>query len=93
MQWDRGVVGFLRFHRGHQFPSSAMMAPITRAFVDSIEQLVTSHDIPLIWFTKKQRRQCLSDLITEIVFGAESTEKCSEVTRGACARMMWLGST
>lgn len=56
LQWDRGVVGFLRPDRGHQFPSSAVMAPITRAFVDSIEQFVTSNDIPLIRFTKKQRK-------------------------------------
>lgn len=56
LQWDLGVVGFLRFHRGHQFPSSAVMAPITRSFVDSIKQFVTSNDIPLIRFTKKQRK-------------------------------------
>lgn len=56
LQWDRGVVGFLRFHRGHQFPSSAVMAPITHAFVTAIERFVAAHDIPLIPFTKKQRK-------------------------------------
>jgi len=56
LQWDRGVVRFLRFHRGHQFPSSAMMTHITRAFVESIEQFVTSNAIPLIRFTKNQRK-------------------------------------
>ena len=43
LQWDRGVVEFLRFHSGHQFPSSAMMSPITRTFAASIEQFVTSN--------------------------------------------------
>jgi hypothetical protein len=29
LQHDRGVVGFFRHHRGHQFASSARLAPIT----------------------------------------------------------------
>lgn len=56
LQWDLGVVGFLRFHLGHTFASSAMMAPITQAFVKSIEQFAAAHDIPLIRFEKNQRK-------------------------------------
>ncbi len=56
LQWDRGVVGFLRFHRGHTFASSALMAPITEAFIKSIQQFVKAHDIPVVAFKKKQRK-------------------------------------
>ena len=36
LQRELGVVGFLRFHRGHQFVSSALMDPISKAFVAAL---------------------------------------------------------
>jgi hypothetical protein len=33
LQYPRGVAGFFHFHRGHAFASSALMAPMTKAFV------------------------------------------------------------
>ena len=38
IQYDRGVVGFFRFHRGHKFASTALMSPMTVAFVKQIER-------------------------------------------------------
>jgi hypothetical protein len=40
LQTDRGVVGFFRFHRGYAFASTALMAPMTTAFVEEIERFV-----------------------------------------------------
>jgi len=56
LQWARGVVSFLRYHRGHTFASSVVMAPITKGFIQSIERFVKQHDVPLIPFQKGQRK-------------------------------------
>ncbi|MFL6451665.1 MAG: hypothetical protein ACJ746_28905, partial [Bryobacteraceae bacterium] len=37
LQREQGVVGFFRFHRGHQFVSSALMDPMSKAFVTALE--------------------------------------------------------
>src|SRR5262245_56641967 len=37
LQRELGVVGFLRNHRGHLFASSALLAPISDAFIKAIE--------------------------------------------------------
>jgi hypothetical protein len=56
LQWARGVASFLRYHRGYTFASSAVMAPISKAFVRSIEEFVEEHDLPMISFEKGQRK-------------------------------------
>jgi hypothetical protein len=56
LQYARGVARFFRLHRGHRFASSALMEPITKAFVTSIEAFVAEHGVPLINFEKGQRK-------------------------------------
>lgn len=56
LQYESGAAAFFRFHRGHKFASSALMAPMSRAFVAAIEAYVHRHDIPLITFAKGQRK-------------------------------------
>lgn len=56
LQRELGVVGFLRYHLGHRFASSAMLAPISDAFRKSIETFAKAHDIPLFPFAKGQRK-------------------------------------
>jgi hypothetical protein len=56
LQRELGVVGFLRNHRGHRFASSALLAPISDAFIHAIETFVRVNDIPLLTFTKGQRK-------------------------------------
>ena len=36
LQREQGVATFLRFHRGHPFASSALMDPISKAFVAAL---------------------------------------------------------
>src|SRR6266536_5659570 len=50
LQHELGVVGFFKGHRGFQFVSSALMDPITKAFVAGIHRYVNDHDIPLVDF-------------------------------------------
>lgn len=56
LQREQGVVNFLRYHRGHPFASSALLAPITDAFIRSIETFAEDQTIPLLIFAKDQRK-------------------------------------
>lgn len=56
LQHEGGVVGFFRRHRGALVASSALMAPISAAFVRAIEQFVATTQVPLITFRKGERK-------------------------------------
>jgi hypothetical protein len=57
-----GVLKFIRIHRGHPLASTAMVEPIARRFVESIERYVNDHDhdIPMITFQKGRSVSCTS---------------------------------
>ena len=59
LQSDRGVVSFFRFHRGHTSASSALMEPISNAFIADVERFVKHHRVPLITFHKGERKEDL----------------------------------
>ena len=40
LQTDRGVAAFFRFHRGETFASSALMAPMSTAFIAAVDHFV-----------------------------------------------------
>ena len=56
LQTPEGVATFLRFDRGHRFPSSVLLEPITAAFIKAMEQFTKRHGIPVISFEKGQRK-------------------------------------
>jgi len=56
LQREQGVVGFFRFHRGHQFVSSALMDPMSKAFVTALETLARREKVPVVQFRKGQRK-------------------------------------
>lgn len=56
LQWDKGVVSFFRYHRGKTFASSALMQPISKRFIAGIEDFVGKNNVPMIKFTKGQRK-------------------------------------
>jgi len=56
LQFVNGVVSFLRNHRGHRFASSALLEPISRKFVSSIHRFAEEQGVPLVSFTKGQRK-------------------------------------
>jgi hypothetical protein len=56
LQREQGVACFFRFHRGHQFASSALMDPISKTFVAALEAFARQEKIPLILFRKGQRK-------------------------------------
>src|ERR1700761_3696145 len=48
LQRERGVASFFRFHRGHQFASSALMDPISKTFVAALEAFARREQVPMI---------------------------------------------
>src|SRR6478609_9066098 len=56
LQREGGVASFFRFHRGHQFASSALMDPISKAFVAALEEYARREKVPIIQFRKGQRK-------------------------------------
>lgn len=56
LQSERGISHFFREHRGHRFASSALMAPMTRSFVASIECFAEEEGIEVVAFRKGERK-------------------------------------
>src|SRR6266481_6784656 len=56
LQRAGGVASFFRFHRGHQFASSVLMDPISKAFVAALEDFAKREQVPVIQFRKGQRK-------------------------------------
>lgn len=56
LQYEKGIVRFFRAHRGQPIPSGALMAPMTRSFVAALENFVAGKGIPLVQFSKGQRK-------------------------------------
>lgn len=84
LQAVEGVLKFIRIHRGHPVASTAMVEPITRRFVASIEDYVRDHNIPMITFEKGQRKDDIAkqrhaafDQQEGVVFVGKAQEKCT----------------
>ncbi|MGH9205432.1 MAG: hypothetical protein ACRD1G_02560 [Acidimicrobiales bacterium] len=71
LQYETGVVGFFRGHRGYTFASSALMDPITKDFVAAIHRFVRDEGIDLVAFEKGQRKD---DIAHEYLAGFEGDE-------------------
>jgi hypothetical protein len=56
LQYESGVAAFFRRHRGHPWASSALMEPISTAFVAAMHAFVDAQKVPLITFEKGQRK-------------------------------------
>lgn len=56
LQRAGGVASFFRFYRGYQFASSALMDPITKAFIAQMEQFSNKQKVPIVPFEKGQRK-------------------------------------
>src|SRR6201997_1759616 len=84
LQAVEGVLKFIRIHRGHPVASTAMVEPITRRFVESIERYIRDNYIPMITFEKGQRKDDIANqrraAFTQnegVVFVGKAQEKCT----------------
>ena len=57
LQFPEGVISFFCRHRGKPVASSALMDPITKAFVAAIEAFAAHQNVPLIIFERGQRKE------------------------------------
>lgn len=57
LQTEAGVAWFFREVRGRKFASSALMAPMTRKFVDSIEAFAEREGVEVVQFRRHQRKE------------------------------------
>jgi hypothetical protein len=103
LQYPRGAAGFFHFHRGHQFASSALMAPMTKAFVTAIGAFIDRHGLDLVHFAKNQRKDDLTqsyladhDSSERVLYVGRAQEKASVVRterrydRSTGASYAWL---
>src|SRR4051795_3289176 len=56
LQTEAGVAAFFRSHLGYAFASSALMDPITKRFIRSIEVFAEKNQIPIRLFRKGERK-------------------------------------
>jgi hypothetical protein len=56
LQCEGQVAAFFRSHRGHTFASSALMDPMSKAFIAGVERFVRDNHVPLLTFAKGQRK-------------------------------------
>ena len=56
LQHEQGVACFLRYHRGHPVASSALLDPISKAFIANIEAFVRRNDVALLSFATGERK-------------------------------------
>src|SRR5215212_689449 len=71
LQHELGVVGFFKGHRGFPFVSSALMDPISKAFVSDIHRFVADQGVDLVDFRPGQRKD---DVAHEYVAKFTETE-------------------
>jgi len=60
LAYGGGVWGFFVGHRGHQYASTALRDPMTRAFVADIHGFVAARGLELVHFAKGQRKDDLT---------------------------------
>ena len=56
LQTSGGIAGFFCCHRREQVASSALMAPMTRAFVTAVERCARDEGVDLVSFRKGERK-------------------------------------
>jgi hypothetical protein len=60
LQTEGGVAHFFRHHRGQPFASSALMDPISTAFIRHLERFADAEGIPLVAFEKGQKKEAVA---------------------------------
>ncbi|WP_420497809.1 hypothetical protein [Parafrankia soli] len=56
LQFPLGLMGFLSRRLGMRIASTAPLAPITERFVAAVRRFVADHEVPLVDFTRGQRK-------------------------------------
>lgn len=91
LQTEGGIAYFFRHHRGNMFASSALMAPMTRRFVQRVEDFAQAEGIDLISFEKGKRKEDIGKKYLRdfeanegVLFIGKAQEKASVVRTRRC---------
>jgi len=71
LQHPRALVGFIHQHLGYPVASTAVLGPISEAFVASINTFVRQRGVPVVHFAKGQRKD---DVMHEYLAGFTGAE-------------------
>jgi hypothetical protein len=88
LQHEQGVACFLRYHRGHPVASSALLDPISKAFIANIEAFVRRNEVPLLSFAKGERKDAVA-----AQYRAAFTEKEGVLFVGKAQEKTWVFRT
>jgi len=55
LQHGAGAAGFFVGHRGYAYASTALMDPMTKAFVADIHHFIEAHDLDLVHFGRERK--------------------------------------
>jgi hypothetical protein len=86
LAYGGGVQGFFVAHRGYHYASTALMDPMTKAFVADIQGFVTARGLELVHFAKGQRKD---DLAQEFLARFTEPEGVLFVGRGQEKAGVW----
>lgn len=56
LTYPGGVASFFRYQRGATFASTALADPISKAFVAGMHRYAATHDVPVVYFERGQRK-------------------------------------
>src|SRR5260370_41064185 len=103
LQHGGGAAAFFVAHRGHQYASTALMDPMTKAFVADIHHFTEAHDLDLVHFGKERKDDVTQAYLAEftdqegVLYVGRAQEKAgvwrtqrrhNPVTGGSYARLV-----
>jgi hypothetical protein len=71
LAYGGGVAGFFTGHRGNVYASTALMDPMSKAFVADIHHFIAAHDLELVHFAKGQRKDDVTQRMLAGFTGSE----------------------
>jgi hypothetical protein len=86
LAYGGGVQGFFVGHRGYHYASTALMDPMTKAFVADIHGFVAARGLELVHFAKGQRKD---DIAHEFLAGFDGEEGVLFVGRAQEKAGVW----
>ena len=81
-----GVAGFFTSHRGYAYASTALMDPMSKAFVADIHHFIAARGVDLVHFAKGQRKD---DFTQRLLAGFTGTEGVLYVGRAQEKSNVW----
>ena len=71
LAYGGGVAGFFTSHRGYAYASTALMDPMSKAFVADIHHFIAAHGVDLVHFAKGQRKDEVTQRLLADFTGTE----------------------